>query len=491
MAYLIARPLLGAPDEIKLWVGAFDVPKPPTVSFTVGSQPFVPVAAGVFAPIRDRKPGNPYSNFQAVFTFKALGAGVEHPVRVDAGAGFTPYFLRVTSLPASVPAKLQGSFKILLASCYCCETDAVDVGRFIQRLPVKPDMALFAGDQVYLDAPALESMPQTEDALRQAISRKYRHNWLSEMTGGIGLQQGLSKAPAFCLPDDHEFWNNYPWSQFWKNGTQTAPTPAGGVNLWADAAREMYADYQQGGTVAQTSLRLDIEPLSMLFLDTRSQRMADFNHPQGLMPIDAENAFKLWANDLIASQGKGQPRIGVLATGQTLSAQPAFMDKLGDAELANYGVQYKMMIDTLDRLGQHGIQVVFLTGDVHWSRVMQASNMKTSRTCLTEVVCSPTSLVPTPVVDQLAKAGDFLHGIFGDRQQWPLHSDPEKAPASFGNKAFRPDEPTRPQGWRGNHVALVEFSRSGFGVELKVTYYPITAPPTPASSAGPFTLLNA
>lgn len=492
MAYLMARPLLGALDEIRLWVGVFGVSKAPTVTFTINSKPVQPQSASVFSAIRDRQQGQPCLNYQAVFTFKAEGAGLEHAIRVIGGAGLQPYFLRVTSLPASVPAKLSGSFKILLASCYCSETDGVDVGRFIQRLPIKPDMALFAGDQVYLDAPALESMPQTEDALRQAISRKYQHNWLSEMTGGAGLQQALSKAPAVCLPDDHEFWNNYPWSQFWKNGTQTSPTPKGGVNIWADAAREMYADYQQGGTEAQTSIRLDIEPLCMLFLDTRSRRMADFKHPQGLMPIEAETAFKLWASDLMASQANGQPRVGVLATGQTLSAKPTFLDKVGDAELANYETQYKMLIDTLDVLGQKGIQVVFLTGDVHWSRVMQASNMKTARTCLTEVICSPTSLVPTPVVDELAKAGDFLRGIFGTRQQWPLHSDPEVAPDYIGaTKAFRSNEPQQQQGWRGNHVALVEFSRSGFGVELKVTYYPITAPPAPASSAGPFTLLNA
>ncbi|MFJ4192776.1 alkaline phosphatase D family protein [Pseudomonas sp. NPDC089534] len=494
MAYLMARPLLGALNEIKLWVGVFGVANAPTtVDFSIDSVPFVPKVAGVFSPIRDREAGRPHSNYQAVFTFQARGFSQEHRIRISAGGGLEPYFLRVTSLPASVPERLKGSFKILLASCYCSVTDGVDVGRFIQGLKVKPDMALFAGDQVYLDAPAWEHLPQTEDALRQALSDKYRRNWLSEMTGGVGLQQGLSKAPAYCLPDDHEFWNNYPWSQFWKDGTQTAPTPSGAVNLWAEAARDLYADYQQGGTdpAAKTSFRLDIEPLSMLFLDMRSQRLADFKHPQGLMPAQAEADFKSWANGLINSQQKGQPRIGVLASGQTLSASAAFLDEIGDAELANYETQYRMIIDTLDLLGQHGIQVVFLTGDVHWSRVMQASNTKTSRTCLTEVICSPTSLVPTPVVDQLKKAGNVLRGVIGNRQQWPLHADPEDAPAFFGGKAFRSVEPVRPQGWRGNHVALVEFARSGFGVELKVTYYPITAPPTPESSAGPFTLLNA
>jgi hypothetical protein len=487
MAYLMARPVLGALDEIKLWVGVFGVAQPPAVEFTVDGAPCLPVTMDGLHPIRDRTPDKGYLNYQGLFTFETRGAGCEHQIVVRAGAGFEPCALRVFSLPAKVPQKMEGSFKILLSSCYCVETDKANVGRFIQSLPVRPDISLFAGDQVYLDQLPFETLPTTEDELRQVISKKYQRNWTSTFKEVAGLQSALAKAPAVCLPDDHEFWNNYPWPQFWKRGTQTAPTPGGGVNIWADAALEMFQDYQVGGSAQKPWLRVDIEPLFMLFLDTRSYRKQDFNDPFGLMPEEAEQALKQWASELIDCQNQGIPRIGVLSTGQALLVKTPFFDEMGDAELSNYKGQFKVIIETLERLGQHGIQVVFLTGDVHWSRVAQANCVKRAQITLTEVICSPMSLLVTPGSDQVSQLKDYLKSIFGERKRWPLHPEAELAPAYIGGKSFRP---VGQQGWSGNQVAVLEFSCLGLGVELNVTYHPITAPASPATRVGPFTLLN-
>lgn len=492
MPYLMARPLVGALDEIRLWVGLFGVAHPSAINFSMGGAPLLPVEAQGLLPIRDaHQVAGASLNHQGVYRFKALGPGLDHAIRVQAGDGVDPYFLRVRSLPAQVPRTLEGSFRIMLVSCYCAETDAVDVGRFVQRLPVRPDISLFAGDQVYLDQPPFEEMPAAENDLRRKISTKYQRNWLSEFTGRSGLQQALATAPAVCVPDDHEFWNNYPWPQFWKKGTQHAPTPTGGLNPWADAALDLFEDFQLGGKPGQaTWFRLDIEPLCMLFLDTRSRRRDDFEGATGLMTAAAEQALRRWAQTLLEQQAAGDPRIGVLATGQALFCDPGTFPKLTDAEMANYERQFSLLVEVLDNLAGQGIQVVFLTGDVHWSRVSQAVHARTGRTCLSEVICSPTSLCVTPVLDQWASLVDEVRGIFGTGKTWFRHSKPKAPPAAIGGmKQFRPldEEGNR---WSGNQVAIVEFSRSGRGVEMMVTYYPITIPASPPVKTRRFTLLN-
>lgn len=490
MPMLMARPLLAPPDEIRLWVGLFDVPNPPNISFLLDGEPWQPTGPRGLFTIRD----GTQVNHQGIFSFTARDSGIEHRIRIEAGNVAEPYFLRVRSLPKKVPTAPNGSFKIMLMSCYCVGTDQVDVGRFIQRLPDRPDMSLFAGDQVYLDQPPLDDMPSTAAALRNNISAKYRRNWLSELSGQSGLQQALSKAPAFCLPDDHEYWNNYPWEQFWKKGTQHTPTPTG-LNFWDDAARDLFQDYQLGGppNTHQPWKRLDIEPLCMLFIDTRSHRQLNFDSPVGLMTAQAEQALKDWEQHLVDQSRSGTPRIGILATGQTLFCEPAHFSKLKDAELSNYQKQFAVLINVLDNLAELGIQVVFLTGDVHWSRVAQATHTRTGRTTLTEIICSPSSLCVTPILDDWASFKDGIRGIFGTDKAWFRHPSPEAPSASIGlQKQFKPrnNNDDKQNRWTGNQVAIVEFSRWGSGVQLRVTYHPITYPASPPNTTHHFTLLN-
>lgn len=491
MAYLMARPLIAKPGLIKLWVGLFDAFSKPSISFSLDGAALAPVAAeGLFAIRDDTFLAAEPRNFQGVYTFTARGDGQEHRITVAAGAVATPFSLRVRSLPAQVPSGPNASFRILLASCYCASTDSTDVGRFVQGLPFTPDIALFAGDQVYLDQPPAQRMPSSPLALRREICAKYRRNWLSELTGQRGLQQALAKAPSLCLPDDHEYWNNYPWAQFWKPGTQHNPT-ATGLNPWDDAARELFQDYQLGGEPGTQPpwTTLDLDPLCMLFLDTRSHRQPDFNSPVGLMPTAAQQALKDWADKLLAHQRNGTPHIGVLATGQTLLCEPSSHPELMDAELANYG-QFSVIIDVLDTLAAHSIQVVFLTGDVHWNRVAQAKSRRTMKTCLTEVICSPSSLCEMPVLDQWASLKNTVKGLFGASETWFRHSDPQPpAPFVGGAKQFSSIDDGKNR-WKGNHVAVVEFLKRDSGAQMQVTYYPLTSPPSPSRSTGFYPLLN-
>lgn len=481
MSYLMVRPLLGTVDVIQLWVGAFGYHTAPALSFTLGKNPVTPgTDSPPLSPIRDDTflNSNPV-NFQGIFSFPVSKPDTPHKFIVQANPGGNTCALEVKSLPAKVPS-MGGAFKIMLLSCYSVDMDEVGVGEFIANMSEKPDMTLFAGDQVYIDHPPLKPMPDTALGLRQNISAKYQRNWLSVHTNQKGLQNALTRAPSVCLPDDHEFWNNYPWTQFWKNGTAPSPTPTG-RNDWDDAARELFEDFQQGGLpkTYQPWTTLDIEPLCMLFLDTRSQREDNFDSPTGLMPASAGLALKAWEQKLLTHQAAGKPRIGVLATGQTLFCEPAYFKKVADAELANYETQFADIMSVLDNLGTQGIQVVFLTGDVHWSRVAQARHVRTGRITLTEVICSPSSQCLTPGIDGTKKFLNGVKGIFGKDVLWPRHSDPELPPDFIGKKTqFRPIRPINDQkddvcGRRGNYVAMIALTRAGTGVSMTVKYYPI------------------
>lgn len=478
MSYLMVRPLLGDVGIIQLWVGVFGYSSVPTLSFELNKISVTPgVNSQPLAPIRDDTwlSSNPV-NFQGIYSFPALGPNISHNFIVKTSPVGDSCSLQVKSLPNEVPS-MGGTFKIMLLSCYSVDMDDVGVGQFIENTLVRPDMMLFAGDQVYIDHPPLKPMPDTAAGLRQNISAKYQRNWLSALTWQNGLHNALTRAPTVCLPDDHEFWNNYPWKQFWKKGTGPAPTPTG-RNNWDDAARDLFQDFQLGGTPA-TQLpwtALDIEPLCMLFLDTRSHREDNFYSSTGLMPTSAWLALKAWEQKLLSHQATGTPRIGVLATGQTLFCKPANFREIADAELSNYETQFAHMMDVLDNLGAHGIQVVFLTGDVHWSRVAQARHARTNRRTLTEVICSPSSLCYTPGIDDTKKFLNGAKGIFGKEVMWPRHSDPDIPPEVIGDQnQFRPivDPQDEVFGRRGNYVAMIEFTRAGTGVDMRVKYFPI------------------
>jgi hypothetical protein len=67
-----------------------------------------------------------------------------------------------------------------------------------------------------------------------------------------------------------------------------------------------------------------------------------------------------------------------------------------------------------------------------------------------------------------------LGGLFGKSNPWPRHSDAPKPPDFLASDVlagrFR-NSMLHPQ--KGNHVALLRFSRHGGGIELRITYWPI------------------
>lgn len=467
--FITAYAQAAGPKAIQLWVGVFGTDAPPPPTFLIDQQPAQPVAPPVWHRIRDKhdSPKGRPLNHQGVFRFDRPddAGGTFH--RVDITVGQATYRLRTNTLPAEVPAELDGSFNVLICSCYFQPEDRQGLlGKIVSEIKLQPHLTLMAGDQVYVDLPLFEDLPEQEPELSQRIGDKYMRNWASTALQCAGLGEVLGRAPVVCLPDDHEFWNNYPFPQ--------AQLPA----TWAPEGRDMlqtaclalYQDYQVGGGQPPSgAVRLDVHPLKMLFLDTRCERDDQFDV---LMTPKAFDEVQRWADDLIAAKASGEPAVGVLASGQSLFIErPHLLNRrVVDAELGNYE-QFQKVMAILEHLANQGVPVVYLTGDVHWGRVATGVDQQSNRTMLYEVISSPSCLIREPkhVYSDLRAR---LPGVFGPRDPWPRHGSPEPLPKGLGQGGrFKPASQF---GRRGDQVAIVSFTRSGSGVNFKVTYYAIT-----------------
>lgn len=469
---LTARPQLAPSTELQLWIGVFGYESPPAPTFTISGTAATQLGNATWSAIRDKQTGTMGQsiNHQMVVRLPSKGADLPHIVKVTVGE--QSVHRTIFSTPRAVPSSMNGTFNILLTSCYFQPEDSGGLlGNIISQLPVRPHMTLMAGDQVYLDLPLFEDLPESDPALSRVIGTKYQKTFLSDGRSTAGLESALSRAPTVCLPDDHEFWNNYPFRQVQLPGTWTQS----GRDLWASVGQAMYEDYQQGGTpgTAPSFWRFDVQPLAILMLDTRCNRKQSFRAADGLMRDDAASAVLAWETSLLASKGTAEPLIGILAGGQALFVEKpsSTVAELLDAQYESYDQYKQVVVGALSRLADAGVPVVFLTGDVHWGRIAKAMHIPTGRTSLYEVICSPSRLIQTPGADQKSFLENKIRGIFGKGAVWPRHRDPPPPPPRFGN--FSEFTPTKCYGHPGDQVALIQFNRAGRGAEMRVTYYSV------------------
>ena len=84
------------------------------------------------------------------------------------------------ALPDAVPSALQGSFNLLICSCYFQPEDSHGLlGAIVSQIQLQPHLTLMAGDQVYMDLPLLEDLPGSEPELSRLLGGKYLRNWAS------------------------------------------------------------------------------------------------------------------------------------------------------------------------------------------------------------------------------------------------------------------------------------------------------------------------
>ncbi|MGQ0575808.1 MAG: hypothetical protein ACT4RN_16630 [Pseudonocardia sp.] len=145
--------------------------------------------------------------FHAHLDVADLAADTWHTVTVEVGGHEAR--CRARTLPAGLGA---APLRVFTASCYDVDTDR-EHGMHASVAALagegrRPDLAWFTGDAVYADAPwwfyaAGRHTP------RSYLLMEYWAAW-GMQAGREGLRELLVNGPNWFLPDDHEFWNNWP-----------------------------------------------------------------------------------------------------------------------------------------------------------------------------------------------------------------------------------------------------------------------------------------
>ena len=458
---LFAYNLIGQPQELLIWVGVLGVAVPPPISFVIDGRPVLAqLLAPGFESLGDEQldhHGCPL-NQRALFSLAWPVTDARFEILVRAGEASTKLTSRRP--PAQLPPKHLPSFNLLLSSCYYQPNDkAHTLGSLVRQLKPEPDFTLLAGDQVYLDLPSLQNLPKQRQQLAQTLGRKYQVNWFSAALQQPGLAEVLGHGPVLCVPDDHEFWNNFPLFQAQLNNTHHPQDRAN----WCALANRLYERYQRSPAQEAGFIRIDIAPLSMLFLDGRTQR--DAAGTQMFNPQTAA-AIALWKQDLLARKQQNLPAVGLLSSGQALLIEkPGRWGRhVADMEMVNYA-DFALLTNTSSELFSAGVPVLYITGDVHWGRIVEGRDLR-GKILFYEVIASPSRLLDTLGGDQINRAKNSLRQLFGDPKPFPKH--PDAQPVDGIKFAELQLEVLHRQ--QGDHVALLRFNGTASGLEFYVDY---------------------
>lgn len=458
---LFAYNQLGHPDELLIWVGVLDVAVPPAVAFEILGNVITPCRAARFEPLGDEV-SDVYDrplNHSAIYVLPWPATHERFTVIVSAGDE------RVTLTskrpPQTLPGKNAASFNLLLSSCYYQPNDkAQALANLIKDVKPVPDFTLLAGDQVYLDLPSQQNLPIDKKCLAQTLGKKYQHNWFSTSLNQPGLANMLRHGPVLCVPDDHEFWNNFPYVQVQLNNTHCEQDR----NNWRTLATRLYERYQMSPAQSAGFMRQDVAPLSMLFLDGRTQRDDAGQH---MFNAQTHVAIMQWKNDLLQRKKNRQSAIGLLSSGQALLIdKPGQWDRrVADMEMVNYK-DFSLLKDSLTELFSAEIPVLYITGDVHWGRIIEGKNQR-GNVLFYEVIASPSRLIDTLGSDQINAAKNKIRDLFCAPDDFPKHPQvPDAVPdIKLANLQLSIEHKQQ-----GDHVALLRFHAIPGGIEFSVDY---------------------
>lgn len=469
---IVLHPRAAPADRLRVWVGVFQQKRRPALIWELDGSPITPHALRSINSVRsndmlptNRQPDEVARAFTGVYEFAGLQPNTPYTITVHVdGISQT---LSTQTLPASVPRGFDQWFNVLLVSCFHqAEDRAGRAGQLVSQLRAgaKPHLSLLMGDQVYLDLPTLQNFPDDTVWLAQKFENDYIANWW----GPPGYGHILASAPSVSIPDDHEYWNNFPNAATVAQNTWTS----GGRARWRRAGEAMYRGFQLPYPLnLGQAFTLDVPPLSFFLADLRHGRSEGTTR---LMTEAAYEQLERWVEKLIEMGW-----FGVFVSGQSLLAEPVgkLAGSVGDYQLADYN-DFPRMVRSLMRLTDAGLPLICLTGDVHWGRVTAAIDTRTGRNALYEVISSPASLVTVVGLDQVHRLRNTLGELIGRSKPWPRHPRPQM-PSDFfaqgvvGNRLFCP-QPSLEYQQFGNQVAMLGFRQMGSGLDMRVMYYEIS-----------------
>jgi hypothetical protein len=314
--------------------------------------------------------------FFCVRRFERLGPGSSYRVAFDRQTsvdGKTVWQeLRsgsVDTLPLRIPEKGDDPFTVAIGSCFYDHRDGGDAAEAYKALfeqggaASRPHVKFLTGDQVYLDI-GFDSLSPVTRELRERVADDYARHWQ-------GLGSILSRGGTWMLPDDHEYWNDYPYYDSLIPTLAALQVP-GVRNAWKEAARDGVKNVQRSGVVETLAFGKD---LSFCIADLRSYRGVLRSGEKVMLHPDAFPQLLTWAQTLQSP--------GVLVVSQPLIVAKAS----GERSLLSFPGQYRQLVEALAHSGH---DVVVLSGDVHFGRVAScALGPKGGR--LIEIIASPLS----------------------------------------------------------------------------------------------------
>lgn len=307
------------------------------------------------------------------------------------------------TLPKRLPIKSEPSFTLGLGSCFYNHRDGGRAAGAYAALyergheSMKPDLTFLTGDQVYLDI-GFDSLSRDPDEIRQRIGDDYAEHW--QALGGI-----LNRGGTWMLPDDHEYWNDYPFYD--SLIPQLLALKLKRVReAWAAASKDAVKNIQRSPKLEILDIGKD---LSICIADLRSYRSTrNFMQPSKFKELIA------WAENRTCP--------GVLVI-----PQPLIVDEnKHERNLRSFKNQYKKLIEAL---GSSKHDVVVLSGDVHFGRIASCK-IGNQGASLVEIVSSPMSNLT------------YLNGI--------ATAEPKDTPEYFPSSTHLPD------GWEKQKVAYKE-----------------------------------
>ncbi|MBV1878386.1 MAG: hypothetical protein KUG79_12140 [Pseudomonadales bacterium] len=348
-------PALKMPDAAKVMLSSDDGKKSKGIKKSDWQRPF----------------SSHTKRFYRVLTFKNLAPDTQYKLefqrQVPEQSGTSWQVLKrgtFKTLPESIPTDVNKPFTIGLGSCFYNHRDggraAASYKALYENGPAKvsPDITILAGDQVYLDI-GFDSLSLRSAEIRERIADDYARHWQA-------LGSMFTRGATWMIPDDHEYWNDYP------NYRTNIPTlqalrKQSVRSAWTRAAIDGVSNVQQARPIEMFRIGTDLD---VCLADLRS------NRTESQFLADSDMAQLLdWAR-------------GLVCTGVLVIPQPLIVDENKDEKnLRSYPEQYS---ELLAAMSSSGHDIVVLSGDVHFGRICSVS-LGPAGGKLVEIVSSPMS----------------------------------------------------------------------------------------------------
>ncbi len=342
----------------------------------------------------------------AKVTIDGLEAGTGYEVRLTDRHRFPIGQASVTTAPAAGDRRLR----LLAGSCFDVNgKHAAVIDHAYDQLvgpadPV-PSYNLWLGDQVYVDAPWLETTTTAKS--RSIIFDRYLRTWgLSPNEAPNNLHRSMARTSNWFLPDDHEFWNGYPhpsWLTLLGHTARRvlrqafrffrqAPTHPAAQGRWGAAAGEAYALFASalefdafGEDHSPEQLQIiDTGDVAVVLVDTRWRRTIRKQGPGAgyMRPEDHRRLIELLeSDDRLVCLALAKPIVGHLPHRGVTRRKVEYGPE-------DYPAQYGELWQTLCRRRHRGLPTVVVAGDVHHHALRTACDDG-----LLEVVSSPLAML--------------------------------------------------------------------------------------------------